>query len=160
LRSAHGLETPDKYLFEHERHRSLISALGLPEYSAGFGYRYLAESISRGHPLSRNFNSTGVPYQEPKFEISSAPPVTEDDADIVVEIKSESGFWRRRGADDAVPVEPDLGAQLRNAEDVSVSSVVLLRLAADLNYQRVGQLLASLHRAGFSRVIFGTAPKL
>jgi biopolymer transport protein ExbD len=58
-----------------------------------------------------------------------------------------------------MPVEADLGAQLRDAEHIPVSSLVLLRLAANLSYQRVGQLLASLQSAGFSRVIFGNAPK-
>jgi hypothetical protein len=54
------------FLFEEERHRALAAALGLPEYSAGFGYRYLARSISEGEPLSTGFVSNGVLYEEPK----------------------------------------------------------------------------------------------
>jgi len=68
LRAAHGMGGPNTYLFEHERHAALIAALGLPDNAAGFGYRYLAASISDGRPLSTEFESTGVPYQEPKFE--------------------------------------------------------------------------------------------
>jgi biopolymer transport protein ExbD len=167
LRAAHGTNTPSEYLFERERHAALASALGFPRYAAGFGYRYLSRSISAGRPLSHDFNATGVSYHEPQFEISSifpasepsVQPASEADADIVVEITPSSALWRRRGAEDAIPVEADFGAQLRNAEHVSASSLVLLRLAADLTYQRVGQLLGSLHNAGFSRVIFGTLSK-
>lgn len=63
------IDSANSYLFEHKRHTALTAALGLPDYAAGFGYRYLAASITDGRPLSKVFESTGIPYGEPKFEL-------------------------------------------------------------------------------------------
>jgi hypothetical protein len=163
LRAEHGIE-PSHYLFEYERHKALTAALGLPQYSAGFGYRYLATSISAGEPLSTEFESTGVPYQDP-FDpsvlselLANARVPTEDEAEAVIDVTPDTILWRRRGQESHVAVDPDVGTQLREA-DIPTSAMVMLRGTADTRYERVGAVMKSLRRAGFITVIFGSASK-
>lgn len=156
LRAEHGIDQPNEYLFEHERHADLVSALGLPSYAAGFGYRYMAASISAQQPLSSEFQSTGVAYEEPKIEVLGASEV---DADVTVEVTRDTILVRLRGHDSPIRGESDLGTQLRAMAQVSASALILLRPSADLDFDRVSAVLASLQRAGFERMTFGSAPK-
>jgi hypothetical protein len=162
LRAAHG-SGPNKYLYEYERHQALARALGLPQYAAGFGYRYLAASIADGKPLSTEFTSTGVPYEEPTFVVSSVwPPQpgtapSEDGAAVVVDVTSAKIQWRRPGEESRVAGDPDIGTLLRDVAHIPLSGVVLLSFSTDVEFVRVGELLRSLDRAGFSRLRFGGA---
>jgi hypothetical protein len=43
----------DKYLFQHERHRDLVQALGLPDFAIAYGYYYIAnDDLPPGLSLS------------------------------------------------------------------------------------------------------------
>jgi hypothetical protein len=150
LRAEHGVDEPNEYLFEHKRHADLVSALGLPDYSAGFGYEHLATSISAGQPLSSEFQSTGVPYEEPTLVVST---MNDLDADVLIEITRDATTLRLRDRNDVLPAGPDIVAQLR-ALNISASTMMLIRTSVDAPAEHVGKTLMSLHIAGFTRIAF------
>jgi hypothetical protein len=143
------------FLFEEERHRALAAALGLPEYAAGFGYRYLARSISAGEPLSTGFVSTGVPYEEPLQVVPFASAPFDDEADVVVDVTPDMILWRWHGEEHRIFGDPEVGAQLREARQIPVSARVQLRFIPDVKYERARDVLKSLDGAGFSELRVG-----
>jgi hypothetical protein len=150
---------PGKYLFEHRRHQALAAALGLPEYAAGFGYRYLAKSISAGQPLSTEFESTRIPYQDPIDSvlprvIASARAPTKDDADVTVAVTPDRILWCRRGQEYQPARDSDIGSQLREAEHIPATAVVVVRFSKDVGFERASAVLRSLWQ-GFSQVRLG-----